>query len=59
MQLHPLLMLIAMVIGMYVWGAIGFLLGPTAMIIIIQVMKVFNLDENDREASAMGQPIKQ
>ncbi|MCQ2466357.1 MAG: AI-2E family transporter [Clostridia bacterium] len=45
MKLHPLLMLIAMVIGMYVWGAIGFLLGPTAMIIIIQVMKVFNLDK--------------
>lgn len=45
MKLHPLLMLIAMVIGMYVWGAIGFLLGPTAMIIVIQIMKVFNLDK--------------
>ena len=45
MKLHPLLMLIAMVIGMYIWGAIGFLLGPTAMIIIIQSMKVFNLDK--------------
>lgn len=45
MKLHPLLMLIAMVIGMYVWGAIGFLLGPTAMIIIIQTMKTFKLDK--------------
>ncbi len=45
MKLHPLLMLIAMVIGVYVWGAIGFLLGPTVMIIVIQVMKVFELDK--------------
>ncbi|MCR5804736.1 MAG: AI-2E family transporter [Clostridia bacterium] len=45
MKLHPLLMLIAMVIGVYVWGAIGFLLGPTVMIIVIQIMKVFELDK--------------
>ena len=38
-------MLIAMVIGVYVWGAIGFLLGPTVMIIVIQIMKVFELDK--------------
>ena len=45
MKLHPLLMLIAMVIGVYVWGAIGFLLGPTVMIIVIQTMKIFDLDK--------------
>ena len=45
MKLHPLLMLVAMVIGVYVWGPIGFLLGPTVMIICIQIMKVFELDK--------------
>ncbi|MBO7449684.1 MAG: AI-2E family transporter [Clostridiales bacterium] len=45
MQLHPLLMLVAMVIGVYVWGPIGFLLGPTVMIIVIQVIKVFSIDK--------------
>lgn len=45
MKLHPLVMLIAMVIGMYIWGAIGFLLGPTASIIILSVMKTFKLDK--------------
>lgn len=45
MKLHPLLMLVAMVIGVYVWGPIGFLLGPTVMIICIQILKVFELDK--------------
>ena len=45
MKLHPLLMLIAMVIGVYVWGAIGFLLGPTVMIIVVQTCKVFEIDK--------------
>ena len=45
MKLHPLLMLIAMVIGVYVWGPIGFLLGPTVMIIVVQSAKVFEIDK--------------
>ncbi|MCR5618332.1 MAG: AI-2E family transporter [Clostridiales bacterium] len=44
MKLHPLLMLVAMVIGVYLWGAVGFLLGPAVMIIVIQILKVFELD---------------
>lgn len=45
LHIHPLLMLIGMAFGVYVWGAIGFLLGPTVMIIIIDVVKVFGLDK--------------
>ncbi|MCR5288094.1 MAG: AI-2E family transporter, partial [Saccharofermentans sp.] len=28
MRIHPLLTLVAMAVGVYIWGAIGFLLGP-------------------------------
>ncbi|MBO4635893.1 MAG: AI-2E family transporter [Clostridiales bacterium] len=45
MHMHPLLMLVSMALGVYIWGAIGFLLGPTVMIIIIQIFKVFELDK--------------
>lgn len=45
LHLHPLLMLLGMALGVYVWGAIGFLLGPTVMIIIIDVVKVFGVDK--------------
>jgi sporulation integral membrane protein YtvI len=45
LHLHPLLMLLGMALGVYVWGAIGFLLGPTVMIIIIDVAKVFAIDK--------------
>ena len=45
MHMHPLLMLVSMAAGVYIWGAIGFLLGPTVMIIIIQIFKVFELDK--------------
>lgn len=45
LHLHPLLMLVGMALGVYVWGAIGFLLGPTVMIIIIDIAKVFAIDK--------------
>lgn len=45
MHLHPLITLIAMAVGVYIWGAIGFLLGPALAIIIIQTIKVFEIDK--------------
>ena len=44
MHIHPLLTLIAMAAGVYIWGAIGFLLGPALAIIILQIIKVFEID---------------
>ena len=45
MHLHPLITLVAMAAGVYIWGAIGFLLGPALAIIIIQTIKVFEIDK--------------
>lgn len=45
LKMHPLLMLVGMAFGVYAWGAIGFLLGPTMLIIIMDVMKVFEIDK--------------
>ena len=45
LHLHPLMMLLGMAIGVYIWGAIGFLLGPTVLIIIIDVFRVFSIDK--------------
>lgn len=45
MHMHPLITLISMAAGVYIWGAAGFLLGPILAIIIIQVIKVFDLDK--------------
>lgn len=45
LHLHPLLMLISMALGVYIWGAIGFLLGPVVFIIILDVFKVFGFDK--------------
>lgn len=45
LHLHPLLMLIGMALGVYIWGAIGFLLGPTVFIIIMDIFKVFAIDK--------------
>ncbi|MBP5774986.1 MAG: AI-2E family transporter [Clostridiales bacterium] len=45
MHLHPLITLVAMAAGVYLWGAIGFLLGPAFAIIIIQTIKVFEIDK--------------
>ncbi len=45
LHLHPLLMLISMAAGVYIWGAVGFLLGPTVLIIIIEILKTFEFDK--------------
>ena len=45
MHVHPLITLISMGAGVYIWGAAGFLLGPMLAIIIIQVFKVFELNK--------------
>ena len=45
LHLHPLLMLISMAIGVFVWGAVGFLLGPVVFIIVLDVIKVFGIDK--------------
>lgn len=45
LHLHPLLMLISMALGVYIWGAVGFLLGPVVFIIILDAFKVFGLDK--------------
>ena len=34
-----------MALGVYIWGAIGFLLGPVVFIIILDVFKVFGFDK--------------
>ncbi|MBR1798208.1 MAG: AI-2E family transporter [Clostridiales bacterium] len=45
LHLHPLLMLISMALGVYIWGAVGFLMGPVVFIIILDIFKVFGLDK--------------
>lgn len=45
MHLHPLITLFSMAAGVYIWGAPGFLLGPVLAIIIIQALKVFEIDQ--------------
>ena len=37
-----------MIIGVYVWGALGFLIGPVVLIVVMQTMKVFSLDKKLR-----------
>lgn len=49
LHLHPLMMLISMALGVYVWGAIGFLLGPVVFIILLDVFKVFGLDKKFKD----------
>ena len=45
MHLHPLITLLSMAAGVYIWGAPGFLLGPVLAIIIIQALKVVEIDK--------------
>ena len=48
LNLHPLATILGMIMGVYIWGALGFLLGPVVMIIIIHTMKVFSWDKKLR-----------
>ena len=45
LKMHPLVTIIAIAAGVYIWGAAGFLLGPVLAIILIQAIKVFDLDK--------------
>ena len=45
LKMHPLITLLAMAAGVYIWGAGGFLLGPVLAIIIIQAIKTFEIDK--------------
>jgi sporulation integral membrane protein YtvI len=56
MNMHPLATLFAMIIGVAVWGAIGFLVGPVVLLIVIEVLKVFSFDKKLRDF--MGRVLK-
>lgn len=45
LKMHPLITLLAMAAGVYIWGAAGFLIGPVLAILIIQVIRVFEIDK--------------
>lgn len=49
MNMHPMATLFAMIIGVAVWGAIGFLVGPVVLLILIEVLKVFSFDKKLRD----------
>jgi len=49
MHMHPLATLIAMIFGVSVWGAIGFLMGPVVFLVVIEAVKGFSLDKKIRE----------
>lgn len=48
MKVHPLIMLISMAVGVYIWGLTGFLIGPTVFIIIMTIFKVFGFGKQLR-----------
>jgi len=56
MNMHPLATLFAMIVGVAVWGAIGFLVGPVVLLIVIEVLKVFSFDKKLR--NFMGRVLK-
>lgn len=56
MNMHPLATLFAMIIGVAVWGAIGFLVGPVVLLILLEVLKVFSFDKKLR--NFMGRVLK-
>ena len=49
MHMHPLATLFAMIFGVAIWGAIGFLMGPVVFLIVIEAVKGFSLDRKIRE----------
>lgn len=48
LNMHPLATILGMIIGVYIWGVLGFLMGPVVLIIVIQSMKVFSIDKKLR-----------
>lgn len=49
MHMHPMATLFAMIVGVTVWGAIGFLLGPVVFLIVIEAAKGFSFDKKIRD----------
>lgn len=49
MNMHPLATLFAMIVGVAIWGAIGFLMGPVVLLIVIEVARSFSLDKKVRK----------
>ena len=49
MHMHPLATLFAMIFGVAIWGAIGFLMGPVVFLILMEAFKGFSLDRKVRE----------
>lgn len=49
MHMHPMVTLFAMIFGVAIWGAIGFLMGPVVMLVLIEAVKGFSLDKKIRE----------
>lgn len=50
MHMHPMATLFAMIFGVAVWGAIGFLMGPVVLLVFIEAAKGFSLDQKLRTA---------
>ena len=48
LNMHPLATVLGMIIGVFIWGALGFLMGPVVLIIVLQSLKVFSLDKKLR-----------
>lgn len=49
LHMHPLATLFAMIFGVAIWGAIGFLMGPVVFLILMEAFKGFSLDKKVRE----------
>lgn len=49
MHMHPLATLFAMIFGVAIWGAIGFLMGPVVFLVLMEAFKGFSLDKKIRE----------
>lgn len=49
MHMHPMATLFAMIFGVAIWGAIGFLMGPVVMLVLIEAIKGFKFDKKIRE----------
>jgi sporulation integral membrane protein YtvI len=48
MHMHPMATLFAMIFGVAIWGAIGFLMGPVVLLVLIEAIKGFKLDKKIR-----------
>ena len=48
MKMHPMATLLAMIIGVTLWGALGFLLGPVVFLITVEAARAFEVDQKLR-----------